>query len=63
MSKHGNVWYVRHLEKGTDQYGCLQMLSILEKQASLGVVAHVCDPRTWEVEGNKIQGKPQLHRV
>lgn len=36
MNSHGNVWYARHLGKGTNQHGRLQMLIVLEKQVLLG---------------------------
>lgn len=51
MNTHGNAWYARHLEKGTDQHGCLQMFTILEKQVFLGLVVPVCNPSVWEMEG------------
>lgn len=34
MNTHRNAWYARHLEKGTDQHGCLQMFTILESRCS-----------------------------
>lgn len=51
MNSHGNVWYARHLEKGTGQYGCLQMPIVPKKQVFLHMVIHVCNPGAWETEG------------
>lgn len=50
MNSHGEVWYARHLGEGTDQRGCLQGLTILEKQVLLGMVVHLSNSSIWETE-------------
>lgn len=51
MNSHGEVCYARHLEKGMDLHGGLQLLTILEKRVLLGTVVQFGNSSIWEMEG------------
>lgn len=51
MDSHGEMCYARHLEKGMDLHGGLQLLTILEKRVLLGMVVQFGNFSIWEMEG------------